>query len=118
MTNDEKKEVLAKFQKEFDVFNLTKEILERIETPAELNKIYEAEVVQFERKRSANGKPIAIVKMKTRDKKVMDCVLNDEFTSDQVREFLCKLGATTPENAIGKKAKVFYSNHYPAIQVI
>ena len=118
MTEEEKKQVLADFQREFDIFNLTSEILDRLEYPAEKNQIYEAEVVKFERKRSGMGKPIACVKMKTADKKVLEMVLNDEWPSDQTKEFIGKLGAGSAEQAIGKKARVFYSSGYPAIVVV
>ena len=118
MTESEKKQVLADFQREFDIFNLTKEILERIEERAVTNRIYEAEVVRFERKRSGMGKPIAFVKMKTADKKTLEMVLNDEWPCENTKEFLGRLGAGSPEQAIGKKAKVLYTTGYPAIQVI
>ena len=98
MTEDEKKQIIADFQKAFDVVKLSSEIIDRLITPAKLNTVYEAVLTKFESGKSKLGKPYKKVEMKTDNKEILTTFFSD-FTSHEYGEFAMKaeIGTETRE---------------------
>lgn len=111
MTEDEKKQIVADFQKAFDVVKLSSEIIERLTTPAKPNAVYEAVLTKFESGKSKFGKPYKKVEMKTDDKEVLTTFFSD-FTSREYGEFETKA-------EIGARYRVLYvGDKFPEIKIL
>lgn len=100
MTDDEKKQIVADFQKAFDVVKLSSEIIERLTRPAKPNAVYEAVLTKFESWKSKLGKPYKKVEMKTDDNEVLTSFFFD-FDSKEYGEFEMKA-------EVGRRYRVLY----------
>lgn len=100
MTDDEKKQIVADFQKAFDVVKLSSEIIERATRPAKPNAVYEAVLTKFESGKSKLGKPYKKVEMKTDDNEVLTSFFFD-FDSKEYGEFEMKA-------EVGRRYRVLY----------
>ena len=100
MTDDEKKQIVADFQKAFDVVKLSSEIIERATRPAKPNAVYEAVLTKFESGKTKLGKPYKKVEMKTDDKEVLTSFFFD-FDSKEYGEFEMKA-------EVGRRYRVLY----------
>ena len=100
MTDDEKKQIVADFQKAFDVVKLSSEIIERLTRPAKPNAVYEAVLTKFESGKSKLGKPYKKVEMKTDGNEVLTSFFSD-FDSKEYGEFEMKA-------EVGRRYRVLY----------
>ena len=100
MTDDEKKQIVADFQKAFDVVKLSSEIIERATRPAKPNAVYEAVLTKFESGKSKLGKPYKKVEMKTDGNEVLTSFFFD-FDSKEYGEFEMKA-------EVGRRYRVLY----------
>lgn len=100
MTDDEKKQIVADFQKAFDVVKLSSEIIERATRPAKPNAVYEAVLTKFESGKTKLGKPYKKVEMKTNDKEILTSFFFD-FDSKEYGEFEMKA-------EVGRRYRVLY----------
>ena len=111
MTDDEKKQIIADFQKAFDVVKLSSEIIDRLTTPAKPNCVYEAVLTTFENGKSKLGKPYKKVEMKTDNKEILTTFFSD-FTSHEYGEFAMKA-------EIGARYRVLYvGDKFPEIKIL
>lgn len=111
MTEDEKKQIIADFQKAFDLVKLSSEIIDRLTTPAKPNAVYEAVLTKFESGKSKLGKPYKKVEMKTDNKEILTTFFSD-FTSHEYGEFAMKA-------EIGARYRVLYvGDKFPEIKIL
>lgn len=115
MTEDEKKQIVADFQKAFDIVNLSQEILERVTTPAKPNQVYEATLTRFGQYVSRNGATYYKVSFVTKFKEEIEAVL---FESEAY-ELAGALGFSSPKEAtMNGSYRIYYQTATPKIVVL
>lgn len=125
MSPEEKKEILENFQKKFDIFVLSKEILDRTTYKAKYNKVYEAKLISFEINTSRSGRLYSKTILKTENKEILESFLSADFPAFEAMELMTKLGTKDVslktgrrEDVIGKRYKVFYGSGYNGLKIL